>query len=78
MAHFCASVGYKISGTSAEAGVAVQMSLAYLQAMAAQDIIGRIVGVYLPSLAFEAIGKCSCLCTIRLSKSRHNFQTFHG
>ncbi|CAL5225938.1 g8733 [Coccomyxa viridis] len=31
------------------------MSLAYLQAMAAQDIIGRIVGVYLPSLAFEAI-----------------------
>ena len=32
------------------------MSLAYLQAMAAQDIIGRIIGVYLPALAFEAIG----------------------
>ena len=39
--------------------VDVQMSLAYLQAIAAQDIIGRVVGVYLPSLAFEAIGELS-------------------
>ncbi len=50
----------------------MQMSLAYLQAMAAQDIISRIVGVYLPALAFEAIGNLSCLHTITftLTKSR--------
>ena len=39
----------------------MQMSLAYFQAMAAQDIIGRIAGVYLPSLAFEAIGEVPSL-----------------
>ena len=37
------------------------MSLAYLQAMAAQDIVGRIIGIYLPALAFEAIGAISGL-----------------
>ena len=57
-------LGQKISRPSLRAGVDVQMSLAYFQAMAAQDIIGRIVGVYLPALAFEAIGKIPCLHTI--------------
>ena len=35
------------------------MRLAYFQAMAAQDIIGRIIAVFLPALAFEAIGVLS-------------------